>query len=83
MDSLKQRIECSRRIVASEVSSVILADDELRSTAVELVRLGAFGYCRKPPSIRELKTMLRRAHENSSLKRELQNRAAATGRSHQ
>jgi DNA-binding NtrC family response regulator len=71
-ESLKQRIECSRRIVASEVSSVILADDELRSTALELVRLGAFGYCRKPPSIQELKTLLRRAQENISLKRKLQ-----------
>ena len=49
-----------------------MADDGLRSTAVELVRLGAYGYCRRPPSIRELKAMLCRASENSSLKRQLQ-----------
>lgn len=71
--SLAQRIECSRRIVASQVASVVMADDSLRSTAVDLVRQGAYGYCRRPPSIRDLKTMLRRAHENASLKRQLQN----------
>ncbi len=71
-DSLQQRLECSRRIIASQMPSVVMADDGLRSTAIELVRLGAYGYCRRPPSIRDLETMLRRAHENSLLKRELQ-----------
>src|SRR5580698_7657787 len=70
--SLAQRIECSRRIVTSQIATVVMADDSLRSTAVDLVRQGAYGYCRRPPSIRDLKTMLRRAHENSSLKRQLQ-----------
>jgi DNA-binding NtrC family response regulator len=49
-----------------------MADDGLRSTAFELVRTGAFGYCRRPPSIRDLKTMLSRAYENSLLKRQLE-----------
>jgi DNA-binding NtrC family response regulator len=49
-----------------------MADDSLRSTAFELVRTGAFGYCRRPPSIRDLKTMLSRAYENSLLKRQLE-----------
>jgi DNA-binding NtrC family response regulator len=73
-EQLTQRIESSRRIIALGDSSVIvvLADDGLRSTAAELVRLGAYGYCRKPPSIRDLKAMLRRAYEHSSLKRDLQ-----------
>jgi DNA-binding NtrC family response regulator len=70
--SLKQRVACSRRIAASQVSSVVMADDGLRPTAVELVRLGAYGYCRKPPSVRDLKILLRRAHENSSLKQKLE-----------
>ena len=70
--SLAQRIECARRIVTSQVASVVMADDSLRSTAVDLVRQGAYGYCRRPPSIRDLKTMLRRAYENASLKRQLQ-----------
>ena len=39
--SLQQRIASCRRLVASRVSSVVLADDVLRATAAELVRLGA------------------------------------------
>ncbi len=70
--SEKERIECSRRVIALQFPTVVMADDGLRSTAVELVRLGAYGYCRRPPSIRELKAMLCRASENSSLKRQLQ-----------
>jgi DNA-binding NtrC family response regulator len=71
-DSLEKRIECSRRVAVSDLSSVVMVDDALRTTAVDLVRLGAHGYCRKPPSVRDLKAMLHRAHENVSLKRQLQ-----------
>ena len=71
-DSLQERIGCTRRLIASHAPSVIMADDGLRSTAFELVRTGAFGYCRRPPSIRDLKTMLSRAYENSTLKQQLQ-----------
>ncbi len=70
--SIRDRIEVARRVIASQVPSVVMADDGLRSTAVELVRLGAYGYCRRPPSIRELKAMLCRASENNALKRQLQ-----------
>ncbi len=71
-DSLEQRIACCRRVIASQVLSVVMADDGLRSAAVELVRLGAYSYCRKPPSVRDLKTVLRRAYESCSLKRKLE-----------
>jgi DNA-binding NtrC family response regulator len=71
-DSLQERIGCTQRLIATHVPSVIMADDGLRSTAFELVRTGAFGYCRRPPSIRDLKTMLCRAYENSTLKHQLQ-----------
>lgn len=81
--SMKHRVECSRRIIALPVPAVVMADDALRATALELVRLGAFGYCRRPPSIRELKALLTRAHENFLLKRQLhtvqQPAEAATG----
>ncbi len=70
--SMKTRVEASRRIIAQQVPAVVMADDGVRATAVELVRLGAYGYCRRPPSIRELKAMLNRASENSLLKRQLQ-----------
>src|SRR5450631_1116892 len=71
-DSLQERIGFSRRLIASNVPSVVMADDGLRSTAFELVKTGAFGYCRRPPSIRDLKTMLSRAYENSLLKKQLE-----------
>ena len=71
-DLLQERIGFARQLIASPVPAVVMADDGLRSTAFELVRSGAFGYCRRPPSIRDLKTMLSRAYENSSLKRQLQ-----------
>jgi DNA-binding NtrC family response regulator len=71
-DSLQERIGSTQRLIATHVPLVIMADDGLRSTAFELVRTGAFGYCRRPPSIRDLKTMLSRAYENSSLRQQLQ-----------
>src|SRR5579862_5596167 len=70
-DTLQTRIECSQRLIASDIPAILMADDSLRSTAFELVRTGAFGYCRRPPSIRDLKTMLSRACENSSLRQQL------------
>jgi DNA-binding NtrC family response regulator len=71
-ESLQERIGFSRQLIASSVPSVVMADDGLRSTAFELVKTGAFGYCRRPPSIRDLKTMLSRAYENSLLKRQVE-----------
>ena len=60
-DSLRSRIDCARRLIATNVPAVLMADDSLRSTAFELVRSGAFSYCRRPPSIRDLMTVLSRA----------------------
>jgi DNA-binding NtrC family response regulator len=71
-ESLQDRIGFSRELIASNIPSIVMADDSLRTTAFELVRTGAFGYCRRPPSIRDLKTMLSRAYENSLLKRQLE-----------
>ena len=68
-DLLQDRIACCRRIVRSRVSSVVMADDTLRATAAELVRLGAHSYCRKPPSIRDLKALLHRAYEGFLIRR--------------
>jgi DNA-binding NtrC family response regulator len=69
-DSVKRRIASCKRIVASQVSSIVMADDSMRGAAEELVRLGAYSYCRKPPSVRELRSIMRRVHERSLLKRE-------------
>jgi DNA-binding NtrC family response regulator len=68
---LEERLNACRRIVASKTPSIIMVDDQLRSATVDLVSLGAYGYCRKPPSIRDLKTLLRRAFEHTVLQRKL------------
>src|SRR5882757_3486409 len=70
---LEGRLKSCRLIVASSIHSIVMVDDRLRSAAIDLVKLGAYGYCRKPPSIRDLKTLLRSAHENTVLKRKLDN----------
>lgn len=65
--AVRARVECARRLIASKLTLLILADDTLRVTANELVRNGAYGYCRRPPSIRDMRIMLRRAHEHAGL----------------
>jgi DNA-binding NtrC family response regulator len=70
-DALQTRIDAARRLIGGNVPAILMADDTLRSTAFELVRNGGFGYCRRPPSIRDLKTLLSRAVETSSLKQQL------------
>lgn len=70
LTSPKERIAACKRMVASPVSSIVMSDDGLRGTAEELVRLGAYSYCRKPPSVRELRALMRRVHERSLLRRE-------------
>jgi DNA-binding NtrC family response regulator len=67
-DGQRERIECVTALIAEGVTVVVLVDDHLRSTASDLVRAGAYGYLRRPPSVRELRIMLRRAYENSLVK---------------
>ena len=54
-DGLKERIACATRLIEAQATVIVLADDVLRSTASDMVCQGAFGYCRRPPSIRELR----------------------------
>jgi DNA-binding response OmpR family regulator len=56
----------------SRIPVVVMTDDQRRSTAMELVQWGVYDYFRKPPSLPELKIVVRRAHEHSVLKRELE-----------
>ena len=69
-DALRERIECARRLIASKITLLVLADDAFRATANELVRQGAYGYVRRPPSVRDLRIMLRRAYEATTVKEE-------------
>ena len=50
---------------------VVMVDDSGRSIAIDLVDRGANCYCRKPPAMRELKAIVRRAWEYTVMKREL------------
>ncbi len=70
-DSLHTRIECARMLIASDLPAVLMADDNQRPAALELVRFGAFGSTRRPPSIRDLKTLLLRASETAILRQRL------------
>jgi DNA-binding NtrC family response regulator len=63
--SLQENILFSHILLATKIPLIIMADDGLRTTAFELIREGAFGYCRRPPSIRDLKTLLTRASASS------------------
>jgi DNA-binding NtrC family response regulator len=69
--SQQERIVGAQRLISAGLPAIILADDSLRSTAFELVRCGAFAYCRRPPSIRDLKTMLARACDTASRQRQV------------
>ena len=53
------------------VTSVLMADDMGRATAIELLQHGAHCFCRKPPAMRELKAVVHRAWEHTQMKREL------------
>jgi DNA-binding NtrC family response regulator len=55
-----------------QVPVVVMAGNENRVPALELVEEGAFGYVRKPPAVRELRAMLRSACERQFLKGELE-----------
>ncbi|MFZ0394257.1 MAG: sigma-54 dependent transcriptional regulator [Terracidiphilus sp.] len=68
-DGLKERIACATRLIEAQATVIVLADDVLRSTASDMVCQGAFGYCRRPPSIRELRLKLTQAYESVSVHR--------------
>jgi DNA-binding NtrC family response regulator len=57
----------------SQVPIVVMTDDSRRATVLELLQRGAYDYLRKPPSLPELKIVIRRAHEHATLKHELEN----------
>jgi len=58
-------------LAKSGVPIVILASDESRVEALRLVERGAHGYVRKPPVMRDLRTLLRSAIESRRLADEL------------
>ncbi len=58
--------------IHNSVAIVAMTDDDSRSTAIELVERGAYGYFRKPPALRELKAIVCQAYEHATLKSRLE-----------
>jgi DNA-binding NtrC family response regulator len=68
---LKKDLALFDQIESCNLPIVVMSDDKTRSKALELMYRSAFDCFRKPPSLVELKIILRRAHEHYSIKREL------------
>ena len=67
-ESVDEIHKLERSLMGSKAAWIVMADDELRATAAEMVRLGAYAYCRRPLSLRDLGAILRQAHENASIR---------------
>jgi len=70
--ALTEQLTFLTEIRGSRVPILVMTDDDRRSTAMELVGHGVYDYFRKPPSIKDLKFVVGRAHEHAKLKRELE-----------
>ena len=68
---LNERLTLFDEIETCSVPIVVMSDDKTRWTALELMQRSACDYFRKPPSLVELRIILRRAYEHACLKREL------------
>jgi len=77
--NIEQQVSFFDEISECGVAIVVLTDDSSRPTAVDLVQRGAHSYCRRPPVLRDLKAIIRRAYEHAAMKRELERRDV-TGR---
>ncbi|MCU1337820.1 MAG: sigma-54-dependent Fis family transcriptional regulator [Bryobacterales bacterium] len=55
------------------VPVVVMADDDHREAAMDLVQRGVYDYFRKPPCLAELKIVVRRAYEHSRMRQDLDN----------
>jgi DNA-binding NtrC family response regulator len=59
-------------VLASGVPVVVMAGDDLRSHAQDLVARGAYNHVRNPPALRDLKALLTAACESRRLKKDLE-----------
>jgi DNA-binding NtrC family response regulator len=71
--NIDQQVSFFDELSEIDIPTVILTDDASRSVALDLVTRDAYGYCRKPPALRELKALITRAHQHAVMKRELKN----------
>jgi DNA-binding NtrC family response regulator len=71
--TLPQQLALYEEIAADcRIPVVVMSDDLNKSTAVEFIQRGAFDVIRKPPSLLEIKVVVRRAHEQAEMKTELE-----------
>ena len=70
--SFEQQISFLNELGDSCVPIVVMTDDLRRSTTTEFLLRGAYDSIGKPPSLPELKVVLRRAYERALLERELE-----------
>ena len=76
--SLDQQLAVFDQFVESPIPVIVMTDDVRRSTATEFLIRGAFDCVRKPPSILELRVVIRRAYEHHEMKTELESRRRTT-----
>ena len=70
-----EQVQFYEKVSGTGVAVIVLTDDVSRPVAVDLVQRGAHAYCRKPPALRELKSMIRKAYEHVSMRRELERKS--------
>ena len=70
--SLQQQVAFFDEVRDSRVPVIVMTDDSRRATVLELLQRGMYDYLHKPPSLPELKIVVRRAHEHASLQKELE-----------
>jgi DNA-binding NtrC family response regulator len=69
--TIEKYIEVHTLVNNAGVASAVMVEDSGRAVAMELMERGSHAYCRKPPAMRELKALVRRACEHTMMKREL------------
>jgi DNA-binding NtrC family response regulator len=77
--SIETHVDVFNDVNHTGTTVVILTDDGGRPTAIDLVQRGAHSYCRKPPAMRELKAIMRRAYEHAVMKRQLETKHNQAG----
>jgi len=70
--SVEEQLAFFQEVRGYRIPVVVMTDDSRRSTVIDLMQRGVYDYLRKPPSLPELKIVVRRAHENAVLTKELE-----------
>jgi DNA-binding NtrC family response regulator len=69
-----KQVKCYTLIHHLGIPVVALVADNARSVAIDLLQRGLHGYCRRPPAIRELRSLIIGATRDADLKRRVKGR---------